>query len=76
MLANVQLRGRTSTVGSLLITQSELRFGEIKTVAALVLFEVGDAAGLIANARLNDLLRDSFGLSWFRLLLTPKGTNQ
>jgi hypothetical protein len=31
-----------------------------------VLLKVGDAAALIANARLNELLRDSFGLSWFR----------
>ena len=31
-----------------------------------VLFEVRDAAGLVANAHLDELLRNSFGLPWFR----------
>src|SRR5215813_9225502 len=31
-----------------------------------VLFKIGDAAGLIANTRLDELLRSSFGLPWFR----------
>jgi hypothetical protein len=46
--------------------ENELQSGEIKAVVALLLFKVGDAAGFIPNAHLNELLRDSFGLPWFR----------
>jgi hypothetical protein len=35
----------------------------------LVLFKIGDTAGLIANASLNELLRDTFGLPWFRKIV-------
>jgi hypothetical protein len=31
----------------------------------LVLFKIGDTAGLIANASLNELLRDTFGSPGF-----------
>ena len=46
--------------------ENELQSGEIKAVVALLLFKVGDAPGFIPNAHLNELLRDSFGLPWFR----------
>jgi hypothetical protein len=44
----------------------ERRRADICQTPHSVLFKVGDAAALIANARLNELLRDSFGLPWFR----------